>query len=178
MKSTAFKRFLLVAALFPISAFASVFNFSYTFGTGDKVTGSFTGDLQGTLISNLSNVSVVLDGKPFPSSIFSVTSWSDSAFWVNGGAVASLDGLQNNFNFRGGDYSGAVYAFFAVPFFSTQTNSAQAYISLAWNNYPVDVTGYDARNWSVTAVPEPETYAMMLAGLGLLGFMAKRKKLA
>lgn len=27
-------------------------------------------------------------------------------------------------------------------------------------------------------VPEPETYAMMFAGLGLLGFMARRKKLA
>jgi hypothetical protein len=31
---------------------------------------------------------------------------------------------------------------------------------------------------SVTAVPEPETYAMMMAGLGLFGFMAKRKKSA
>ncbi len=30
----------------------------------------------------------------------------------------------------------------------------------------------------VPAVPEPETYAMMLAGLGLLGFMARRKKSA
>lgn len=29
---------------------------------------------------------------------------------------------------------------------------------------------------SVTAVPEPETYAMMLAGLAGLGFMARRKK--
>jgi subtilisin family serine protease len=28
---------------------------------------------------------------------------------------------------------------------------------------------------SVTAVPEPETYAMMLAGLGLLGFTARRR---
>jgi hypothetical protein len=28
----------------------------------------------------------------------------------------------------------------------------------------------------VAAVPEPETYAMMLAGLGLLGFMARRRK--
>ena len=28
------------------------------------------------------------------------------------------------------------------------------------------------------AVPEPETYAMMLAGLGLIGFSARRKKQA
>jgi hypothetical protein len=31
-------------------------------------------------------------------------------------------------------------------------------------------------NISVSAVPEPETYAMMLAGLGLLGFVARRRK--
>ena len=28
----------------------------------------------------------------------------------------------------------------------------------------------------VGVVPEPETYALMLAGLGLIGFMARRKK--
>jgi len=31
-------------------------------------------------------------------------------------------------------------------------------------------------NTPVTAVPEPETYAMMLAGLGLMGFAARRRK--
>ncbi|MBS0588809.1 MAG: PEP-CTERM sorting domain-containing protein, partial [Proteobacteria bacterium] len=29
----------------------------------------------------------------------------------------------------------------------------------------------------ITAVPEPETYAMVLAGLGLIGFMTYRRKL-
>lgn len=36
-----------------------------------------------------------------------------------------------------------------------------------------DYTNYAFR---VAAVPEPETYAMMLAGLGVLGFMGKRRK--
>jgi choice-of-anchor C domain-containing protein len=31
-------------------------------------------------------------------------------------------------------------------------------------------------NVSVIAVPEPETYALMLAGLGLVGFLARRRK--
>jgi PEP-CTERM motif len=34
------------------------------------------------------------------------------------------------------------------------------------------------QNVNVAAVPEPETYAMLLAGLGLLGFMVRRKDLA
>jgi hypothetical protein len=28
---------------------------------------------------------------------------------------------------------------------------------------------------SVTAVPEPKNYAMLLAGLGLMGFIARRR---
>ena len=31
---------------------------------------------------------------------------------------------------------------------------------------------------TVTAVPEPETYAMLLAGLDLVGFIARRRKAA
>ncbi|MDP3279668.1 MAG: FxDxF family PEP-CTERM protein, partial [Nitrosomonas sp.] len=30
----------------------------------------------------------------------------------------------------------------------------------------------------IMAVPEPETYAMLLAGLGLIGFSARRRRVA
>ena len=36
---------------------------------------------------------------------------------------------------------------------------------------------FEASNFSVTTpVPEPETYALLLAGLGVVGFMARRRK--
>ena len=37
-------------------------------------------------------------------------------------------------------------------------------------------SGGEIRGFLIPAVPEPETYAMMLAGLGLLGFVARRRK--
>ncbi len=51
-------------------------------------------------------------------------------------------------------------------------------------NYGIQLTGTDGGQFiavtnvtsSVTAVPEPESYAMLLAGLGALGFMGRRRK--
>ena len=60
--------------------------------------------------------------------------------------------------------------------------------AVAWNfypgngvqgvNYPSDMYfAWAVRPGDVAApIPEPETYAMILAGLGLLGFMSRRKK--
>ncbi len=36
--------------------------------------------------------------------------------------------------------------------------------------------GYSAKYTPLSAVPEPETYVMLLAGLGLVGFIASRRK--
>ena len=38
--------------------------------------------------------------------------------------------------------------------------------------------GFDLDAVSISAVPEPETYAMMLAGLGIVGWMARRRRSA
>jgi hypothetical protein len=43
---------------------------------------------------------------------------------------------------------------------------------------PTGVTYTSAFQQSIAAVPEPETYAMMLAGLGMMGFTVRRRKQA
>jgi hypothetical protein len=54
-----------------------------------------------------------------------------------------------------------------------------------WNDWLPDRSTFDYGNSkniyglvevSMAPVPEPETYAMMLAGLGLLGVMTRRRK--
>lgn len=49
--------------------------------------------------------------------------------------------------------------------------------NLAYVNVQHPLSGNDTLV-QISAVPEPETYAMMLAGLGLVGFMGRRRKAA
>jgi hypothetical protein len=50
---------------------------------------------------------------------------------------------------------------------------------IKWLNNGGQVPGYSNSSlWvrDVTPVPEPETYALMLAGLGAVGFVARRRR--
>ena len=51
-----------------------------------------------------------------------------------------------------------------------QTGNAESLLHYAWAVHDGDIGA------AVAAVPEPETYALMLAGLGLVGFAARRQR--
>lgn len=56
-----------------------------------------------------------------------------------------------------------------------QTFTFSGFTNLAYVGWTNDAMYHQFDNINVAAVPEPETYAMFLAGLGLMGFMGRRR---
>jgi len=102
---------------------------------------------------------------------------SSSLFGLSNSTVLSFDGAKDSFT--GGAIPAPVkpYDYLAVHIgggemlfhWSSKVTTAFNLTGGALSNY----RGYAS---PVAAVPEPETYAMLLAGLGLMGFIARRRK--
>lgn len=113
--------------------------------------------------------------------------------------ITSLSNVTGNLNFGTGAYSFGPFNFtffnpgnnVTVDFgaagnvLATPTGYSFAFNNVAAGTYLLSATGTNAfgatavnATYSVSAVPvpEPETYAMLMAGLGVVGFMARRKK--
>ena len=103
-----------------------------------------------TLIASAYGGTTLLSSK---SIVFgAINSWTSIAFGIGGISSLIITGSSAGFSPFGLD--------------NLQFN--------ATNN--VLVSGINQPQAEVTAIPEPETYVLMIAGLGLLGFMARRKK--
>ena len=97
-------------------------------------------------------------------------SFNWSTWWLNNTTVSTLEvtsgNVINTLMATGTAYSPQSWLFTA----------AGASTTLSFMNIGATGTSYpQIDNVSVTAVPEPGTYAMLLAGLAAVGFVAKRR---
>lgn len=90
---------------------------------------------------------------------------------INGNPVLAMSGVADQV---AGYYSGSGGTLQSIAFTPTGTS---ALLSFAQNTPPGSPASPIIDNVRVmAAVPEPETYAMLLAGLSLMGFVAYRRK--
>ena len=61
-------------------------------------------------------------------------------------------------------------------FIATESTTRISFASTITGNAGMALDNVEVTLGTAATVPEPETYAMMLAGLGLLGFVARRRK--
>jgi PEP-CTERM motif len=181
--------FLKAAAGFVIfatgcaSADATIYEFSYTFVDGSnldagKITGTFTGTGPITDIVNIQNVSAEINNSaPISLNVWSYTPSSQncgdpSCYTLgNAGAVASSNGLNNNFVFSSASIN-------IQPWNNPGSTVATQFAFGGDPNTFIDVYNgqFSPSNFTVAAVPEPSTWAMMLLGFCALSFTAYRRK--
>ena len=103
-------------------------------------------------------------------------SYNTISFLRDGNTVISYSGtdLANQIDgvgglVTGGDRNASWYLNVSVD------NAAQYFNEVRFSS---SSNAFETDNHAFIAVPEPETYAMLLAGLGLMGFVARRRKQA
>ena len=190
-------------ALGSIAAHATTYDFSYTFDpsyandlTNNNellvVTGSFSATASGASFSNISNVQLAMNGPAVSGPLLIESLDANGNFSSSIAPTFSANVAQNDFVIADTDVStGAGQANVSNYFYidgalaPTAASGGQVY-GINFNQTDVNgnfVQGIDlaanSANWTFSAVtqpvPEPETYAMLLAGLSLMAAVARRR---
>lgn len=168
-------------------SFAQTFAGQTVAGDGISITGSPSGPLtlapSGNItvdswspgVSATSNSLLPQPGFTAPLSLL-LDSWADSLTWTmgfgNGGSITvDLFGSSGNLVNTTSFSSLSGYSIFNI---SGLGNFAG--LTFRSNTDPAGLRFQNFSYNSVSSVPEPETYAMLLVGLGLIGFMARRRR--
>jgi PEP-CTERM motif len=159
------------------AAHATTYDFSYVFATGDEVQGTVDGTLNGTVISGISAIDLAFNGVDFGSSLTTMTWDAASASYVDGLTLSTV-AAANNFIIV--DPTGTFSFSFSVS--PDSGNTQVAATNLDSLDHSAAVEDAVQASWAVTPavapVPEPATSALLLAGLGVVGAVARRRQRA
>jgi len=95
-----------------------------------------------------------------------------ASYYLSAFAYASNGSLINSYTFNGSPNYGVGFH----NSISTGTSISYLLLTSHPNGTPNNYGNFSIDNLNVSAVPEPETYAMLLAGLGVIAASVKRRK--
>lgn len=167
--------FAAVLAATGLSAQAATYSFSQSgFAGGGTISGSFTGidlDTNGFLDFSNSEISQFnlsfSGGTQAPAFTMALSDLAGLVYQLNGGNFIGDNGAQNT--------GEGIAALSAQMAYLTGIGPVGAPGGQIWDGAGGPLTSTSAL-LSVTAVPEPESYAMLLAGLALMGAVAGRRR--
>ena len=197
-----FNKYAILVALSALSFGAQATPIS---NSPSGLTGTFTTeDFDSWVPSSSSGVSspdlsfdsgqVAVSGLVYPNmsgnSIFNETQWASTFSFLG-----PVSGVAFNFVSTGGEttftaFLGAVEVEYFTALTGIENDNFYGFENISFNSIRIDTTSTESVSYildnlqvassleidPVTQVPEPESYAMFMAGLALMGFIARRRK--
>ena len=177
------------ALLSAASAGATDYKFAHTYSSGSVVSGEFSGYRIGNIVTATAlKAPISITGPGLTRTVYLYTHAFEHLDSTGrreaGGARFSFDGLDNNFIFTNLPVgSPSIYdEDFLFSGLGNRQNSTLSVFARSVNSDRLMsgiydyATGSDIPAHWVLSVPEPETYALMLAGLGVMGAVVRRRK--
>lgn len=146
----------------------------------------------GISMSNIQNFTLTVSGASVGNGVFGKSDFSGISFYakspldlghelIGQPVMVQYGGVSTPFGY--GDADGATGAFDLWAYSATTPHTVRPFAIITDSTGPFSdylrvssILARDGEGLTMTPVPEPETYAMMLGGLALVGLASRRKK--